>query len=127
MESGASSAARDREARLEAARAALEASLRGGAGLHLNACVRCGLCGETCHVYLAEPVPENLPVAKAGAVAAFYRRQATLLGRIAARLVRRARDHARGRSTSSPRRCTGAAPPAAAAASTARSDSTSPR
>jgi Fe-S oxidoreductase len=66
---------------MEAARAALEASLRGGAGQHLNACVRCGLCGETCHIYLAEPVPENLPVAKAGQVAAFYRRHHTLLGR----------------------------------------------
>lgn len=82
MAPGTSPDARDAGARLAAARAALEASLRGGVGTHLNACVRCGLCGETCHVYLAEPVPENLPVAKAGAVAAFYRRHHTLLGRV---------------------------------------------
>jgi Fe-S oxidoreductase len=72
---------REESARLAAALAALEASLRDGAGRHLNACVRCGLCGETCHIYLAEPVPENLPAAKAAQVAAFYRRHHTLLGR----------------------------------------------
>ena len=39
----------------------------------MNACVKCGLCGETCHIYQAEPEPRNLPAAKAAEVASFYR------------------------------------------------------
>ena len=51
------------------AREALRRAARGLAAYHLNACVRCGLCGETCHIYRAEPEPENLPGVKAAKVA----------------------------------------------------------
>ena len=46
---------RGREPALAAAEIAL-----ARARVHLDACVRCGLCGESCHVYLADPSPENL-------------------------------------------------------------------
>ncbi len=65
------------------ARRLLDEAMRGRAAYHLNACVKCGLCGETCHVYQAEPVPENLPGAKAARVIAHYNRYHTLLGRLA--------------------------------------------
>jgi len=61
----------------------LARAMRGRAAYHLNACVKCGLCGETCHIYQAEPVPENLPGAKAAKVIAHYNRYHTLLGRVA--------------------------------------------
>ena len=44
---------------------AMAAAARGLAAYHANACVKCGLCGQSCHVFLAEPQPENLPAAKA--------------------------------------------------------------
>ncbi len=50
---------------------------------HANACVKCGLCGQSCHIYRTEPETANLPGAKAGEVMRFYRRYHTLLGRIA--------------------------------------------
>lgn len=62
-------------------------SMRGLAAFHVNACVRCGLCGETCHVYQSDPVPDNLPGSKVSQVASFYRRYHTLLGRIAPFIV----------------------------------------
>lgn len=68
---------------LGAALLALDRAIRGGAGAHLNACVRCALCGESCHLYLADPEPANLPVAKAESVARLARRYHTFLGRLA--------------------------------------------
>jgi len=69
------------------ASAALARACRGLAAYHLNACVRCGLCGESCHIYRAEPTPENLPGAKAARVIGHYRRYATFLGRHLPRVV----------------------------------------
>lgn len=63
------------------ARAALRAASKGVA-VHLNACVRCGLCGESCHIYLTDPEPANLPAAKAARVVSLYRRECTSLGRL---------------------------------------------
>ncbi|MBF0360647.1 MAG: (Fe-S)-binding protein [Oligoflexia bacterium] len=54
---------------------------------HLNACVRCGLCGQSCHIYLAEPVVQNLPVSKAQQVSALFRRYHTLSGKLFPLLV----------------------------------------
>lgn len=71
----------------ETARNALARSIRGLGAYHLNACVRCGLCAETCHVYQAEPEPANHPGAKAAKVISHYRRYHTLLGKLAPRLV----------------------------------------
>jgi len=69
------------------AREALRRAARGLAAYHFDACVRCGLCGESCHIYKTDPVPENLPGAKAAKVASFFRRYHTVLGRIAPFLV----------------------------------------
>jgi Fe-S oxidoreductase len=66
---------------------ALASAVRGPVGLHLNACVKCGLCAETCHIYQAEPVPENVPGAKAARVVRHYRRYHSFLGRAAPFLV----------------------------------------
>ncbi|MFH1680867.1 MAG: (Fe-S)-binding protein [Candidatus Eisenbacteria bacterium] len=71
----------------ERAREALARAVRGPVSYHLNACVRCGLCAETCHIYQAEPDPRNVPGAKAGKVISHYRRYHTFLGRTAPFLV----------------------------------------
>jgi Fe-S oxidoreductase len=69
------------------ARDELRRAARGLAAYHFDACVRCGLCGESCHIYRTEPVPENVPGVKAARVASFFRRYHTTLGRIAPFLV----------------------------------------
>jgi Fe-S oxidoreductase len=69
------------------ARDELRRAARGLAAYHFDACVRCGLCAESCHIYRAEPVPENVPGAKAARVASFFRRYHSALGRIAPFLV----------------------------------------
>jgi Fe-S oxidoreductase len=71
----------------QTARDTLARVARGLAAYHANACVKCGLCGESCHIYRAEPQPENLPAAKAGEVIRFYRRYHTLLGKLVPGLV----------------------------------------
>ncbi len=65
----------------------LDRAIRGLGSYHMNACVKCGLCGETCHVYLAEPDPANLPGAKATEVMNIYRRYHTFLGKHLPKLV----------------------------------------
>jgi len=63
---------------------ACEALARAVVGLgayHMNSCVRCGLCAETCHIYRAEPEPANHPGVKVGKVIDHYRRYHTFLGR----------------------------------------------
>lgn len=41
----------------------------------LDGCLRCGLCAETCHYYLADPKPEHVPAARAEAVRRLLRRR----------------------------------------------------
>jgi Fe-S oxidoreductase len=53
----------------------------------LNSCVRCGLCADTCHVFLADGQVESMPAHKVERVARLYRRYNTLLGRVAPGLV----------------------------------------
>lgn len=65
---------------LQKARKALEEAIERSGAAHIDACVRCGLCGSSCHIYLADPKPENLPVAKLETVARVYRRGKTVLG-----------------------------------------------
>lgn len=69
--------------RNERAKATLDKVVPGMAAYHLNGCVKCGLCGESCHVYLSEPEPENLPAVKAAKVIDIYRRYHTFLGKVA--------------------------------------------
>ncbi|GAB4316643.1 MAG: (Fe-S)-binding protein [Bacteroidales bacterium] len=40
---------------------------------HLNACVRCGLCAESCLFYNAQPDSRNIPATKVNMVASLYR------------------------------------------------------
>jgi Fe-S oxidoreductase len=53
----------------------------------LNACVRCGLCADSCHFHLADGEPASTPIYKVERVAKLFRRYHTLLGRFAPRLV----------------------------------------
>jgi Fe-S oxidoreductase len=73
----------DPELIVKKARETLRKAVARLGAYHLNACVRCGLCGITCHIYQTDPVPENLPAAKAARVAAFFRQYHTFLGRLA--------------------------------------------
>lgn len=71
----------------ERARLTLAESMRGLGAYHLNACVKCGLCAETCHIYQAQPEPDNHPGAKAAKVIRHYRRYHTFLGKYAPSFV----------------------------------------
>jgi len=53
----------------------------------LSSCVRCGLCADTCHVFLADGDPGSTPAAKVERIAALFRRHHTLLGRLAPAFV----------------------------------------
>jgi Fe-S oxidoreductase len=57
------------------------------AAAYLNACVRCGLCAETCHYHLTDGEVASIPAQKLELLAATFRREETLLGRIAPGLV----------------------------------------
>lgn len=48
----------------------------------LEVCARCGICAETCHYYLADPRPENMPASKAEQLRKIYRSEHDLLGRL---------------------------------------------
>ena len=69
------------------ARETLATAIRGLGAYHMNACVKCGLCAETCHIYRAQPEPANHPGVKAGRVIDHYRRYHTFLGKLMPRMV----------------------------------------
>ena len=69
------------------AREALRKAVEGMGAFHMHSCVKCGLCGNTCHIYLTDPVPENLPGTKAARIISHFRRYHTLTGKIAPFLV----------------------------------------
>lgn len=48
---------------------------------HLNSCVHCGLCAESCIYYQADPNEHYVPAKKVDIVASIYRRYNTFLGR----------------------------------------------
>ena len=62
-------------------------SARGLGGFHMNACLRCGLCNDTCHIYLSEPQAANLPAAKASKISSLFRRYHTVAGKFLPGLV----------------------------------------
>lgn len=53
----------------------------------LNACVRCDLCAESCHAFLAGGGAAATPARQVAQVAAVFRRHHTLLGRLTPALV----------------------------------------
>jgi Fe-S oxidoreductase len=61
---------------------ALETRLGGRLRTHLNSCVHCGLCGESCHYYLRYREARFIPGNKADQIARLYRRYHTILGRL---------------------------------------------
>ncbi len=67
---------------LERALGVFRAGLREAEASYLNTCVHCGLCAESCHYYLSERVPENIPAHKLEQVAAVFRRRFTVSGRL---------------------------------------------
>lgn len=68
---------------LEKVRRTLEAVLDHRLSSYLSGCVRCGLCAETCHYYLADPDPRNIPAYKLQLVNAVFSRRSRRLGRLA--------------------------------------------
>ncbi len=50
---------------------------------HLNSCVHCGLCAESCIYYLADPDPKFVPAKKVELIASIYRRYKTIPGKLA--------------------------------------------
>ncbi len=54
---------------------------------HLNACVHCGLCADSCMYYKAIGDDRYIPARKVELVASLYRRYCTLTGKIAPKLV----------------------------------------
>jgi Fe-S oxidoreductase len=62
--------------------AALEKRLTGRFLAHVNSCVHCGLCGESCHYYLEYGDPRFIPGNKVDQVARLYRRYFTTAGRL---------------------------------------------
>jgi len=54
---------------------------------HLNACVHCGLCAESCMFYLATLDEKLIPAQKVDIVSSIYRRYYTLAGKVVPGLV----------------------------------------
>jgi len=48
----------------------------------LEGCVRCGLCAESCHNYIAQPQLQNMPVYRGEAVRKLYRESTSLANRL---------------------------------------------
>jgi len=48
---------------------------------HLNSCVHCGLCAETCHYYLADSDIKSLPVYKLNLVNQVFKKYFTFVGK----------------------------------------------
>ncbi|MCP5374351.1 MAG: (Fe-S)-binding protein [Hyphomicrobiales bacterium] len=55
--------------------------------VYLDACVKCGACTDKCHYYLGTGDPKNMPVARQDLLRSVYRRNFTLMGKIAPGLV----------------------------------------
>jgi len=53
----------------------------------LNSCVRCGLCADTCHVFLADGEAASAPAHKVERLGRLFRRYHTVLGRLAPSFV----------------------------------------
>jgi Fe-S oxidoreductase len=66
---------------------ALEKRLGGRLRTHINSCVHCGLCGESCHYYLRYGDPRYIPGNKVEQIARLYRRYFTTAGRLIPRWI----------------------------------------
>ncbi len=75
------------EATLAKGLAVFRQHLQGAEVSYLNACVRCGLCADSCHYHRAEPELENVPARKLDHIAAVFRAHCTPAGRMLPGLV----------------------------------------
>ena len=57
-------------------------SMNGRLLTHLNSCVHCGLCAESCHYYLSTGDERYMPANKVDMLARVYKRYHTVAGRI---------------------------------------------
>ena len=57
-------------------------SMDGRIRAHLNSCVHCGLCAESCHYYLATGDERYMPANKVDQLARIYKRYHTVAGRL---------------------------------------------
>ena len=64
-------------------RRAFHAALHRGDAVHLEACVHCGLCAESCHYARVDDETQSLPAYKLDLIASVYRRDRSWLGRVA--------------------------------------------
>jgi Fe-S oxidoreductase len=71
----------------DSALALLRTGLDARTAASLEACVRCNLCAESCHVFLADGESASAPAAKVQQVARLYRRYRTWTGRVLPRLT----------------------------------------
>jgi Fe-S oxidoreductase len=62
--------------------AVLAERMDGRLRTHLNSCVRCGLCDESCHYYLRYRDERYIPTNKVEQISRVYRRYHTVLGRL---------------------------------------------
>ena len=69
---------KDRQKALDLLTQRLDGKLR----THLNSCVHCGLCRDTCHYYLRYKDEKYIPGNKVDQIARIYRRYHTVLGRL---------------------------------------------
>jgi Fe-S oxidoreductase len=65
----------------------LRTGLDAATAASLEACVRCNLCAESCHVFLSDGESASAPAAKVQQVARLYRRYRTLTGALLPRLT----------------------------------------
>jgi Fe-S oxidoreductase len=68
--------------KVDTALAILEKQLNQPLAAALEVCARCGICAESCHYYLAEPVPEHIPAARAEELRKVYRAEHDFLSRL---------------------------------------------
>jgi len=62
-------------------------NLNGRLRTHLNSCVHCGLCGESCQYYLTLRDDRFIPGKKVDLISGIYKRYYTIAGRIIPKLV----------------------------------------
>jgi Fe-S oxidoreductase len=55
--------------------------------LFMDICVRCGACADKCHFYIGTNDPKNMPVLRGELLRSVYRKEHTLGGKIAGKLV----------------------------------------
>ena len=71
------------EAKTEQALEVLQKRLNRQLAASLEVCVRCGICADTCHYYLANPKPEHVPAYRAEQLRKIYRGLYDPVGRLA--------------------------------------------